>query len=215
MSRESSVAGAKKCKRELRRDTTRIKLKNQARHAWDFVAAVSTRNFHNIPARVDANSSYKPERCPTTSRSSMIRSANDRAAAAMGRIHSHASSRHAQYYNLSGRMHSQRHACANRNRAGCPAGSSTSSRTSWRPIVLRVRFTTCVMSIPCGLVRRHARIWHRGALIISPCPHCRTSRYRACFRQPRYWNEDIIEPEVKSLQVETIPVPTTPGLGYA
>jgi O-succinylbenzoate synthase len=30
----------------------------------------------------------------------------------------------------------------------------------------------------------------------------------------RYWNEDIIEPEVEVTKHGTIRVPTTPGLGY-
>jgi O-succinylbenzoate synthase len=30
----------------------------------------------------------------------------------------------------------------------------------------------------------------------------------------RYWNEDIIEPEVEVTSSGTIPVPTTAGLGY-
>ncbi|PYV67741.1 MAG: o-succinylbenzoate synthase, partial [Acidobacteria bacterium] len=31
----------------------------------------------------------------------------------------------------------------------------------------------------------------------------------------RYWNEDIIEPEVRVTSRGTILAPTTPGLGYA
>ena len=213
--RESPQALVTKVEEELRSGYQRIKLKIKPGKDLDFVAAVR-KEFPQIWLSVDANSAYCLKDV------SHLRKLDDFDLLMIEQplqwddIHSHAKLQ-AQVNTaicLDECIHNATHALTAIELGACRIINIKLGRVGGHNSARQVHDVCYEHSLPvwCGGMLESG-IGRAHNIAMSTLPNFTLPGDVSASQ--RYWNEDIIEPEVEVTSSGTIPVPTTPGLGYA
>ena len=213
--REHPKSLTRKVEEEVRSGYQRIKLKIKPGKDLDFVAAVR-KDFPHILLSVDANSAYELSDAGHLKQLDDFNLLMIEQPLQWDDIHSHAAlqakictaicldecinnAAHA-------RAAIEQHACRIINiKLGCVGGHSSARQV--HDICQQHSLPVwCGGMLESGIGRAHN-------IAMSTLPGF--SLPGDVSASKRYWTEDIIEPEVQVTPRGTIPVPTTPGLGYA
>ena len=213
--RENSQLLVEAVEKELRRGYQRIKLKIKPGKDIEFVAAVR-RPFPDIQLSVDANSAY------TSGDTERLRRFDDFNLLMMEQpldwddIYAHAA--------LQSRLHTPicldecinhvRHAAAAIDLGACRIINLKLGRVGGHNGARKVHDLCSQRSVPvwCGAMLESG-IGRAHNVAISTLPNF--SLPGDVSASQRYWDEDIIEPEIEVTLHGTIPVPKKAGLGYA
>ena len=212
--RENPQSLVKKVQEELSNGYQRIKLKIKPGKDLEYVAAVR-REFPEILLSVDANSAYD------LSDTSHLQKLDDFHLLMIEQplqwddIYAH-SKLQAQLQTsicLDECIHNSRHACAAIERRACRiiniklgrVGGFTEARRVHDPCRARSIPVWCGGMLESGIGRVHN-------IAMSTLPGFTLPGDVSASQ--RYWNEDIIDPEVQVTSRGTIPISTTPGRGY-
>jgi len=213
--RENPQALVRKVEEELRSGYQRIKLKIKPGKDLDFVAAVR-KEFPHIRLSVDANSAYSLKDV------NHLRKLDDFDLLMIEQplqwddIHSHAKLQ-AQVNTaicLDECIHNATHALTAIELGACRIINIKLGRVGGHNCARQVHDVCYEHSLPvwCGGMLESG-IGRAHNIAMSTLPNFTLPGDVSASQ--RYWNEDIIEPEVEVTSGGTIPAPTTPGLGYA
>jgi O-succinylbenzoate synthase len=213
--RESSHALVRRVEEELRSGYQRIKLKIKPDKDIDYVAAVR-KEFPEILLSVDANSAYRLEDAAHLRQLDEFKLLMMEQPLNWDDIYAH-SKLQAQIQTaicLDECINNARHALTAIELKACQIINIKLGRVGGHSEARRVEQVCRTHSIP---------VWCGGMLETGiGRAHNIAMSTLAGFTLPgdvsasqRYWNEDIIEPEVEVTSNGTIHVPKTPGIGYA
>lgn len=212
--RENPSSLVRKVEEELRSGYQRIKLKIKPGKDLDYVAAVR-KEFPEILLSVDANSAYQLEDAPHLLNFDDFNLLMIEQPLGWDDIYAH-SRLQAQLQTaicLDESIHNSGHALAAIELKACRIINIKLGRVGGHSEAKRVEHTCRTHSVP---------VWCGGMLETGiGRAHNIAMSSLAGFTLPgdvsaskRYWDEDIIEPEVEVTPRGTIYVPTSPGIGY-
>lgn len=212
--RETPSSLVRKVEEELRSGYQRIKLKIKPGKDLDFVAAVR-KEFPNIRLSVDANSAYRLEDAAHLVRLDAFNLLMMEQPLNWDDIYAHSrlQSQIKTSICLDECISNARHAFAAIELKACRIINVKLGRVGGHSEARRVEETCRSRSIPVwcgGMLESGVGRAHNIAmstLIGFTLPGDVSA-------SQRYWQEDIIEPEVEVTDRGTIPVPKTPGIGY-
>ena len=201
--------------RELSAGYQRIKIKIKPGKDIEFITAVRKR-FPSIKLMVDANSAYKLEQAPHLNKFDAYDLMMIEQPLAWDDIFDHAKLQ-AQIRTpicLDESIHNAHHAAAAIELRACRIINIKLGRVGGHSEARRVQDVCFQRSIPvwCGGMLETG-IGRAHNIAMSSLPGFVLPGDVSASQ--RYWDEDIIEPEVEVTPKGTIVVPTTPGLGYS
>src|ERR1700730_9585339 len=213
--RENSRALINKVAEELRDGYQRIKLKVKPGKDYEFVAAVRN-EFPDIQLSVDANSAYALEDTEHLKRLDEFGLLMIEQPLNWDDIHAHAKLQ-AQIQTaicLDECINNARHALTAIELKACRIINIKLGRVGGHTEARRVQEVTRLNGVPawCGGMLESG-IGRAHNISMSTLPGFTLPGDVSASH--RYWDEDIVEPEVTVTSKGTIPVPRTPGLGYA
>jgi O-succinylbenzoate synthase len=212
--RENPDALVSKVEEELRNGYQRIKLKIKPGKDYDFVAAVR-REFPKILLSVDANSAYRPEDANHLKKLDEFDLLMMEQPLSWDDIYAH-SKLQALIQSpicLDECIHNTRHALTAIELNACRiinikvgrVGGHSEARTLQKACIERGVPVWCGGMLESGIGRTHN-------IAMSTLPGFTLPGDVSASQ--RYWDEDIIEPEVEVTPRGTIRVPIAPGIGY-
>jgi o-succinylbenzoate synthase len=212
--RENPQSLLAKVEEELAKGYQRIKLKIKPGKDYDFVGAVRER-FPNILLSVDANSAYRPEDAHHLARFDQFDLLMMEQPLYWDDIYAHAKLQAVikSPICLDECIHNTRHALAAIELNACRiinikvgrVGGHTEARSLQQVCRDRGIPVWCGGMLESGIGRAHN-------IAVSTLPGFTLPGDVSA--SSRYWDEDIIEPEVEVSVKGTIRVPTAPGIGY-
>jgi O-succinylbenzoate synthase len=212
--RENPSSLVRKVEEELRSGYQRIKLKIKPGKDLDYVAAVR-KEFPEILLSVDANSAYQLEDAP------YLRKLDDYNLLMIEQplgwddiyAHSRLQSQLQTAICLDECIHNSSHALAAIELKACRIINIKLGRVGGHSEARRVEHTCRTRDVPvwCGGMLETGIGRAHNIAISSLTGFTLPGDVSA---SKRYWNEDIIEPEVEVTPRGTIHVPTSPGIGY-
>ena len=212
--REDPASLVKKVEEELGHGYNRIKLKIKPGKDVDFVRAVR-KSFPKTLLSVDANSAYRPEDAVHLKQLDEFRLLMIEQPLYWDEIHAHAKLQNflQTAICLDECINNARHAAAAIELGACRIINIKLGRVGGHSEARRVHDLCSTRSIPvwCGGMLESG-IGRAHNIAMSTLPGF--SLPGDVSASQRYWNEDIIEPEVHVSSRGTIRVPQTPGLGY-
>jgi O-succinylbenzoate synthase len=212
--REDPQALVKKVEEELGHGYNRIKLKIKPGKDVEFVRAVR-RSFPNATLSVDANSAYRPEDAVHLKRFDEFHLLMIEQPLYWDEIHAHAKLQNLLHTAicLDECINNARHAAAAIELGACRIINIKLGRVGGHSEARRVHDLCSTRSVPvwCGGMLESG-IGRAHNIAMSTLPGFNLPGDISASQ--RYWNEDIIEPEVQVTSRGTIRVPQTPGLGY-
>jgi O-succinylbenzoate synthase len=213
--RENPEALVRKVEEELRSGYQRIKLKIKPGKDLDFVAAVR-KEFPHIRLSVDANSAYSLNDAEHLKKLDDFNLLMIEQPLQWDDIHSHAKlqARVNTAICLDECIHNTTHARTAIELGACRIINIKLGRVGGHSSARQVHDVCYEHSLPvwCGGMLESG-IGRAHNIAMSTLPNFTLPGDVSASQ--RYWNEDIIEPEVKVTAIGTIPVPTSPGLGYS
>lgn len=212
--RENPQSLVKKVEEELRSGYQRIKLKIKPGKDLEYVAAVR-KEYPNIRLSVDANSAYRIEDAAHLRRLDAFKLLMMEQPLNWDDIHAHAKLQ-AQIETaicLDECINNSRHALAAIELQACRIINIKLGRVGGHTEARHVQEVCRERSIPvwCGGMLETG-IGRAHNIAMSTLPGFTLPGDVSASK--RYWNEDLIEPEVEVTPQGTIHVPKTPGLGY-
>lgn len=213
--RESPQVLVRKVEEELRSGYQRIKLKIKPGKDLDFVAAVR-KEFSHVRLSVDANSAYDLKDADHLKKLDEFHLLMIEQPLHWDDIHSHAKLQ-AQINTaicLDECIHNATHALTAIELGACRIINIKLGRVGGHSSARQIHDVCQEHSLPvwCGGMLESG-IGRAHNIAMSTLPNFILQGDVSASQ--RYWNEDIIEPEVKVTSSGTIRVPTSPGLGYA
>jgi o-succinylbenzoate synthase len=213
--RETPEALVRKVAEELSSGYQRIKLKIKPGKDLDFVAAVRT-EFPHIRLSVDANSAYELRDAEHLKKLDTLGLLMIEQPLQWDDIHSHAKLQ-AQMQTaicLDECINNPAHAVAAIESGACRIINIKLGRVGGHSSAREVHDVCQEHSLPvwCGGMLESG-VGRAHNIAMSTLPNFTLPGDVSASR--RYWNEDIIEPEVEVSSAGTIKVPAGPGLGYA
>jgi O-succinylbenzoate synthase len=213
--RETPAALVRKVAEELSCGYQRIKLKIKPGKDLDFVAAVRT-EFPHIRLSVDANSAYELKDAEHLKKLDTLGLLMIEQPLQWDDIHSHAKLQ-AQMQTaicLDECINNAAHAVAAIESGACRIINIKLGRVGGHSSARKVHDVCQEHSLPvwCGGMLESG-VGRAHNIAMSTLPNFTLPGDVSASR--RYWNEDIIEPEVEVSSAGTIKVPAGPGLGYA
>lgn len=213
--RENPQSLVEKVEEELRSGYQRIKLKIKPGKDIEFVSAVR-KQFPDIRLSVDANSAYRLEDTPHLKKLDDRRLLMIEQPLEWDNIYAHAKlqSQLKTSICLDECIHNSRHASAAIELGACRIINIKLGRVGGYSEARRIHHVCRERSIPvwCGGMLESG-IGRAHNIAMSTLPGFTLPGDVSASQ--RYWDEDIIEPEVQVSSRGTIRVPETPGLGYA
>src|SRR5437660_6189351 len=213
--RETPESLTRKVEEELKNGYQRIKLKIKPGRDFNFVAAVR-KEFPDILLSVDANSAYDLKDASHLKELDQFNLLMMEQPLQWDDIHSHAKlqSQIRTSICLDECINNAAHAGAAIEMGACRIINIKLGRVGGHSSAHQVHDVCQRHSTPvwCGGMLE-AGIGRAHNIAMSTLPNFTLPGDVSASQ--RYWNEDIIEPEVEVTSSGTIPVPTTPGLGYA
>ena len=212
--RETPQSLVKKVEEELKSGYQRIKLKIKPGKDLDFVAAVR-KQFPDIPLSVDANSAYRLEDAPHLKELDQFNLLMIEQPLYWDDIYSHVKlqSQIKTAICLDECIHNARHAASAIELGACRIINIKLGRVGGHSEARRVQDVCRQQSVPawCGGMLESG-IGRAHNIAMSTLPGFTLPGDVSASQ--RYWDEDIIDPEVTVSPNGTIAVAKTPGLGY-
>jgi o-succinylbenzoate synthase len=213
--RENPQSLLRKVEEELRNGYQRIKLKIKPGKDLDFVAAVR-KEFSHIRLSVDANSAYELKDIQHLKELDQFDLLMMEQPLQWDDIHSHSKlqSQIRTAICLDECIQNAGHAVAAIEQCACRIINIKLGRVGGHSSAREVHAVCQQHSLPvwCGGMLESG-VGRAHNIAMSTLPNFTLPGDVSASQ--RYWNEDIIEPEVRITSCGTILVPTTPGLGYA
>jgi len=213
--REDPQALVRKVEEELQSGYQRIKLKIKPGKDLEFVAAVR-KEFPNIRLSVDANSAYELKDTNHLKELDQFNLLMMEQPLQWDDIHSHAKlqSQIRTAICLDECINNAAHAAAAIEMGACRIINIKLGRVGGHSSARQIHDFCQQHAFPvwCGGMLE-AGVGRAHNIAMSTLPNFTLPGDVSASK--RYWNEDIIEPEVEVSSRGTIKVPTTPGLGYA
>ena len=212
--RETPQSLVKRVEEELKSGYQRIKLKIKPGKDLDFVAAVR-KQFPDIPLSVDANSAYRLEDAPHLKELDQFNLLMIEQPLYWDDIYSHVKlqSQIKTAICLDECIHNARHAASAIELGACRIMNIKLGRVGGHTEARRVQDVCRQQSVPawCGGMLESG-IGRAHNIAMSTLPGFTLPGDVSASQ--RYWDEDIIDPEVTVSPNGTIAAPETPGLGY-
>lgn len=212
--RDTPYSLVKKVEEELLSGYQRIKLKIKPGKDIEFVRAVRS-NFPEIRLSVDANSAYRPEDADHLKKLDAFNLLMIEQPLYWDDIHAHAKLQRSlsTAICLDECISNSRHALTAIELGACRIVNVKLGRVGGHTEAVQVHDICRARSVPVwsgGMLESGVGRAHNVAM--STLPGFTLPGDVSASR--RYWDEDIIEPEVEVTRQGTIQVPQTPGLGY-